>query len=297
VDPDHPIRLQQRHVRGYPGAEVAAVSSVPLVPQTLHQPVPQTGDERPVNACAPWALGEGVARQGRDHQVEPVAETLDQREQFDERAGPAVGEDQRRPTVGCAMKDEMDAHAVHVGDTVLETVEPPLLAPPVEPVGPVLEQVTKVVQVNALRPWFPRRRVRPARVSNALPQILDNRVRDLDSERIDAHPKMIVGVDPSQTSSRPAASSAAIGFCRVECVIRRERGRRRCLCLSFYAALRARADERAPWRLLCAGGAAEDRARSHSSGRAAKASLVSRYQSIDFLGWRQRLFMASRDSW
>ena len=37
--------------------------------------------------------------------------------------------------------------------------------------------------------------------------------------------------------------------------------------------------------------------RSYSSGRAAKASLVSRYQSIDFLGWRQRLFMASRDSW
>ena len=47
----------------------------------------------------------------------------------------------------------------------------------------------------------------------------------------------------------------------------------------------------------CVGSGLRRRASSHSSGRAAKASLVSRYQSIDFLGWRQRPFMASRDAW
>jgi integrase len=44
-------------------------------------------------------------------------------------------------------------------------------------------------------------------------------------------------------------------------------------------------------------GVTEDRERCQSSGRAAKARLVSRYQPMDFLGWRQRLFMASRASW
>lgn len=50
-------------------------------------------------------------------------------------------------------------------------------------------------------------------------------------------------------------------------------------------------------RGACPRGVSEDRGRSQSSGRAAKACLVSRYQPIDFLGWRQRLFMASRASW
>lgn len=74
------------------------------------------------------------------------------------------------------MVDEVDAYAVHLGDTVLESVEPPLLAPPVEPVDPVLEQTTQVIEVNALCPWFARRGVGPAGAANALLQILDNRV-------------------------------------------------------------------------------------------------------------------------
>lgn len=37
-------------------------------------------------------------------------------------------------------------------------------------------------------------------------------------------------------------------------------------------------------------------AAGHPSGSAAKAALTSRYQPIDFLGWRQRLFIASRAS-
>jgi hypothetical protein len=44
-------------------------------------------------------------------------------------------------------------------------------------------------------------------------------------------------------------------------------------------------------------GDAADREWYQSSGRAAKACLMPRYQSIDFLGCRQRLFMASRASW
>src|SRR3954452_13630768 len=115
---------------GHTGAKVAAVGSIPLVPESLHQPVPQARDERPVNTWARRAWREGVARQGRHDQVEPVAETVDQRKQLDKRAGPAVSQYQRDSAVGGAVLDEGDAHAVHVGDPVIETVEPPLLPAP-----------------------------------------------------------------------------------------------------------------------------------------------------------------------
>ena len=105
------------------------------------------------------------------------------------------------------MVDEMDAHPVHLGDTVIETVEPPLLPPPVEPVGPVRQQVTKVFKVSALRPRPPRRRIGPTRAPNALPQILENRIGHLDNERLDTHPKMIMTVVAGQRATGSAATA------------------------------------------------------------------------------------------
>src|SRR5436305_5992646 len=97
---------------------------MPLVPETVHEPMPQASDARPVNTQVWRALRECVARQGRHDQIEPVAKTIDQRKQLNKGAGPAVGQDQRHPAAGGAMVDEMDTYAVHVGDAVIETVEP-----------------------------------------------------------------------------------------------------------------------------------------------------------------------------
>jgi hypothetical protein len=71
-----------------------------------------------------------------------------------------------------------------VDTTMIEPVEPLLLRPPVEPVGPVLQQSTQVVKVSVLRPRPPRRRIGPARASNALPQIVENCVGHRDGERL-----------------------------------------------------------------------------------------------------------------
>src|SRR5215207_2567037 len=108
------------------------------------------------------------------------------------------------------MVHEMHTYAVHIGHSMIETVEPLLLRPPVEPVGPVLQQSTKVVKVNALRPRPPRRRIGPARASNALPQIVENCVGHRHDERLDAHPQMIASVIVHQrsTGSRGARSRA-----------------------------------------------------------------------------------------
>src|SRR4051794_2099643 len=100
----------------------------------------------------------------------------------------------------------MDTRAVHIGHTMIETVEPLLLRPPVEPVGPVLQQSTQVVKINALRPRPPRRRIGPARASNALPQVVENCVGHRDDERLDAHLQIITSVMVNQRSSRSATN-------------------------------------------------------------------------------------------
>src|SRR3954453_3335355 len=100
------------------------------------------------------------------------------------------------------MVHEMHTYAVHIGLTMIETVEPLLLRPPVEPVGPVLQQSTQVVEISALRPRPPRRRIGPARASNALPQIVENAVGHRDDERLDAHPQIITSVVVNQSSNR-----------------------------------------------------------------------------------------------
>ena len=48
--------------------------------------------------------------------------------------------------------DEVNANAVEVGAEVLEPVQGALLRPPVEPVGPVVEQFAQIGEVGA-RPY------------------------------------------------------------------------------------------------------------------------------------------------
>ncbi len=67
------VGLRQRHVGGDAGAEVAAVGAVALVPEPVHEAVPEPGDVRPVDADPRRARGEPVPGQGRHDQVEPVA--------------------------------------------------------------------------------------------------------------------------------------------------------------------------------------------------------------------------------
>src|SRR3954453_22455597 len=103
------------------------------------------------------------------------------------------------------MVHEMHTYAVHIGRTMIETVEPLLLLPPVEPVGPVLQQSTQVVKISALPPRPPGRRIGPARASNALPQVVENCVGHRDDERLDTHPQIIASVIVNHRSVGSAA--------------------------------------------------------------------------------------------
>jgi hypothetical protein len=147
VDADQPVGLLERHVGRHARPEVAALGAVALVAEALHQPVPQP--RRVARGVPRWPLREAVAGERRDHEVE-AAQVRHELEVLDERARPPVGEDQREPAAPYVRV--VDPHAVDVGEEVIDLVQPPLLLAPVEPVGPVREQVAQVVEVGALRP-------------------------------------------------------------------------------------------------------------------------------------------------
>ena len=78
-------------------------------------------------------------------------------EELDDRAGPAVGDDQRqRVGFGRARVDEVHARAVDLGDEVVERVEPRLGAPPVVLVAPVRDAARRGSRARCRSP-SPRR--------------------------------------------------------------------------------------------------------------------------------------------
>ena len=78
---------------------------------------------------------------------------------LDERARPAVGEDERE-AAGTHVH-VMDPDAVDLRAEVCMRIQPPLLLAPVEPARPVAEQFLQVGQIRTLRPRLLQRRLRP----------------------------------------------------------------------------------------------------------------------------------------
>ena len=104
--PSNPCRRLPRHRVGNRGAPVAALGDVARVPEALHQLRPGLRDAVGSPAGAGRLAGEAVARHGRDDDVESVLgaaamrgwirERADDLELLDDRAGPAMRDDQRK---------------------------------------------------------------------------------------------------------------------------------------------------------------------------------------------------------
>jgi hypothetical protein len=112
-----------------------------------------------------------------------IGQERNEREQFDEGARPAVSEDQRYPPAASRpLVDEVDPDPVELGAEVRERVQFSLLRAPVVLAGPVREQLAQVLEVGALLPSGARRRVGPAGVADARPQVGQYALVDLDRE-------------------------------------------------------------------------------------------------------------------
>jgi hypothetical protein len=156
--------------------------------------VPQPGDVLIVHGGS-GPLGEPVTRQGRDDNVKGgtvdvvgvwIGQEWHERKQLDERARPAMGQDQRNavPVPGPLM-DEMNVDAVEIGAELIGRVQLALLCVPIELVGPICNQLSKVIKVSPLLPGSAWCRIRPARLADALSEVRQDLWLDPDRERGD----------------------------------------------------------------------------------------------------------------
>src|SRR5678810_1008962 len=95
-------------------------------------------------------------------------------------------QDQRNATpVSGSLMDEVDMGAVELGAELFGRVQLALLRTPVEPVGPVREQLFEVLEVGSLVPGRAWCLIGPARAADALAEVGKDLCLDLDRERGD----------------------------------------------------------------------------------------------------------------
>src|SRR5437762_2751861 len=101
MDPDERLRLVERHHRCDACAEVAAASAVALVPQAPHETVPEPRD-RPIirmrgsagKSVTGQRWNDDVERRSVDSVRRRIGEQRHEGQVLDERARPAMREDQ-----------------------------------------------------------------------------------------------------------------------------------------------------------------------------------------------------------
>ena len=115
-----------------------------------------------------------------------IRQRIDDLEELDHRARPTVRDDDRqRVRVRRADVQEVNVEAVDLGAILVEAVQRRLAAPPVVARPPVLHERAQLGERHALRPIRDRLAFRPARVRQALPQIVEGALRRVIAEGSD----------------------------------------------------------------------------------------------------------------
>ena len=181
--------LLAHHVRDG-SAPVTALRHEVRVSEALHEHDPGAGDAGRVPAGRGRLAGEPVARQRRDHQVEGVrcaraicrgvGERVDDLELLDDRAGPAVGDDERQRIVMARTNvDEMDVESVDLGHEVRQGVQRRLAPAPVVICRPVAREFLNHRERHALRIFGDGLAVGPAGSRDTRTQCLQFRLGNL----------------------------------------------------------------------------------------------------------------------
>jgi hypothetical protein len=86
-----------------------------------------------------------------------------------------------------AIVDKMNAQAIDGGAKVCQAVQCLLLGPPVKPRPPVVDELLEIGQMRAIVPRRPRDLIGPAGVGEALAQVRQDLVRNVNGERLHSH--------------------------------------------------------------------------------------------------------------
>ena len=186
VDAEQSRWLLDGHHVGDDGAPVAALRDVVGVAKAFHQLDPGRRDAVGGPAGVARLARVPVVRYRRDHHVEGVVgaaavrggvgERVDDPQQLDDRAGPAVRDDDRqRVLVIRADVDEVDVEAVDLGHEVRQRLQSLLAFAPVVRGGPVAREFLHHLQLHALGVVGDRLPVGPSGVLDARAQVTEFR--------------------------------------------------------------------------------------------------------------------------
>ena len=115
-----------------------------------------------------------------------VAERPDDAGEFDHRPRPAVEEEQRRGVrLGRLHVQEVDFLTVDPGRVLRVGVQARLLGTPVEAAAPVLGELAQVADRHPTLPHRPGQAGRPPCPGEAVGQVVEVRLRDVDPEFLD----------------------------------------------------------------------------------------------------------------
>src|SRR6266516_3935866 len=117
-----------------------------------------------------------------------VGQQGDELQQLNEGTRPAVCEHQRERTRATpTLMHEVDGQALNVGGELGKGVQATLLRAPIEGGCPVANQISQVVEIHAAGPAWVWQRVRPPGVSEPRSQVVEDLVRDVNSEWFRMH--------------------------------------------------------------------------------------------------------------
>ena len=199
VNPDHLFGIGKPQMRGNARAPVPALRGKPGVAQFVtHELDPQVPYLGRVHAPFVGHRRKPISRHGRDYNVERVfrastviyrvGQWLDNLEDFEDCAGPTVGDDQRyRVGPLPPLVDEMDVQSLDVSREVGKPVDGLFLGAPIKLGAPILHQLLYVVQIRAVVPTRPRDLIGPPGAGQPVFQVLEYGIRDMDLVGLYSH--------------------------------------------------------------------------------------------------------------
>ena len=157
--------------------------AVALVAEHRHQRVERGGDPRHAPAALARLAAEPEPGQRGHDEVELLAQRPEQPVELVDRAGPAVDQQQREGVGGApAHVPEVQVDAVDLAQEPGDRVELGLARAPVVAVAPVLAELADGVDLRAVVPLRAGDRLGPARARQALAQVGQDGVGDIDAE-------------------------------------------------------------------------------------------------------------------
>jgi hypothetical protein len=131
----------------------------------------------------------------RDARVSDFGEQWNDIKHLNETAGPSLHEQQRHRVRSLAGRpNEVDVGSVHLGNEMIEAIQPRFALAPVVVSGPIVCQSAQIVGVSTGGPSGALDRGWPACLLQTKPEICDFGFRDLNGHRFEQHwrPRILV---------------------------------------------------------------------------------------------------------